>query len=108
MLWVGYTFDDEESQDETATYINGLKLKNGVVSRSKKVSLDLLNKAIHDLYTLLYHSLEERIIEKDVVKDGCKYCDYKAICQFRGEEKDERNRTSIKSILEGANDETES
>ena len=106
--WVGYTFDDEQGQDDTASFISGLKLKNGVVSRSKKVSLDLLNQAIHELYTLLYHSLEEGIIDKDVVKDGCKYCDYKAICQFRGEEKDERNRTSIKSILEGASDETES
>ena len=106
--WVGYTFKDEENQDETATFINGLKLKNGIVSRNKKVSLDLLNEAIHELYTLLYHSLEEGIIEKDVVKDGCKYCDYKAICQFRGEEKDERNRTSISTLIEGASDETES
>ena len=106
--WVGYTFEDEENQDETATFINGLKLKNGIVSRNKKVSLDLLNEAIHELYTLLYHSLEAGIIEKDVVKDGCKYCDYKAICQFRGEEKDERNRTSIESLIEGENDETES
>ena len=106
--WVGYTFEDEENQDETATFINGLKLKNGIVSRNKKVSLDLLNEAIHELYTLLYHSLEAGIIEKDVVKDGCKYCDYKAICQFRGEEKDERNRTSISTLIEGASDETES
>ncbi len=106
--WVGYTFYDEENQDETASYINGLKLKNGVVSRSKKISLELLHQALYDLYTLLYHSLEEGVIDKDVVKDGCKYCDYKAICQFRGEEKDERNRTSIKSLTEGASDEEES
>jgi ATP-dependent helicase/nuclease subunit B len=106
--WEGYTLDDESNQDKTASYIKGLKLKNGTVTRNKQYSIDLLNQALRDLYTLLYHSLEEGFIEKDVVKDGCTYCDYKAICQFRGEEKDERNRTSIKSLVEGGSDETES
>lgn len=106
--WVGYTLDDEANQDTSAKYIKGLKLKGGTVTRSKQYSIDLLNQAINELYTLLYHSLEEGVIDKDVVKDGCTYCDYKAICQFRGEEKEERNRTSIKSLVEGASDETES
>jgi len=100
--------DDEANQDTSAKYIKGLKLKGGVVSRSKQYNIELLNQAIRDLYTLLYHSLEDDVIDKDEVKDGCKYCDYKAICQFRGEEKEERNRTSIKSLVEGASDETES
>ncbi len=106
--WVGYTLDDEANQDTSAKYIKGLKLKGGTVTRSKQYNIELLNQAIRDLYTLLYHSLEDGVIDKDVVKDGCKYCDYKAICQFRGEEKEERNRTSIKSLVEGASNETES
>ena len=80
----------------------------GRIVRKKNISIDLLNQAIQELYALLYRSLEEGIIDKDVVKGSCQYCDYKAICQFRGEEKDERNRTSIESLIEGEHDETES
>ena len=106
--WTGYTFADEKNIDDTANYIEDLKIRNGDVVRKKNISIDLLNQAIQELYALLYRSLEEGIIDKDVVKGSCQYCDYKAICQFRGEEKDERNRTSIESLIEGEHDETES
>ena len=105
--WEGYTFSDVQNQDEEALYIKGLKLKEGRVD-GKTVQFDLLKKALFELYTQLYTELSEGNIAKDCVEGACEYCDYKAICQFRGEAKQERNRTSIPSLSEGEPNEAES
>jgi ATP-dependent helicase/DNAse subunit B len=60
------------------------------------------------LYAQLYDELSCGNIAKDCVEGACEYCDYKAICQFKGEAKKERNRTSIASLNEGAQNEAES
>lgn len=105
--WEGYTFNDVEHQDEQAMFIKGYKLKNGSVE-TKTVQFELLKQALFELYSQLYDELQSGKIAKDCVEHACEYCDYKAICQFKGEAKKERNRTSIASLNEGAQNEAES
>lgn len=105
--WEGYTFDDVEKQDEQARFIKGFKLKGDKVE-TKTVQFELLKQALYELYTQLYDELRCGVIAKDCVEGACEYCDYKAICQFKGEAKKERNRTSIASLSEGAQNEAES
>ena len=105
--WEGYTFDDVENQDEQARFIKGFKRK-GDKLETKTVQFELLRQALYELYAQLYDELSCGNIAKDCVEGACEYCDYKAICQFKGEAKKERNRTSIVSLNEGAQNEAES
>ena len=105
--WEGYTFDDVENQDEQARFIKGFKRK-GDKLETKTVQFELLRQALYELYAQLYDELSCGNIAKDCVEGACEYCDYKAICQFKGEAKKERNRTSIASLNEGAQNEAES
>ncbi len=105
--WDGYTFSDVEKQDEQGRFIKGFKRKGDGVE-SKTVQFELLKQALYELYTQLYDELRMGNISKDCVEHACDFCDYKAICQFKGEAKKERNRTSISSLSEGAQNEAES
>lgn len=105
--WEGYTFSDVEKHDEQGRFIKGFKRKGDTVE-TKMVQFELLKQALFELYTQLYDELSTGNIAKDCVEKACEYCDYKAICQFKGEAKKERNRTSISSLNEGVQNEAES
>ena len=105
--WEGYTFSDVENHDEHGKFIKGFKLKGDRVE-TKTVHFENLKQALFELYSQLYDELRMGNIAKDCVEKACDYCDYKAICQFKGEAMKERNRTSIPSLIEGAQNEAES
>ena len=85
-----------------------LNVRKGDKVETKTVQFELLRQALYELYAQLYDELSCGNIAKDCVEGACEYCDYKAICQFKGEAKKERNRTSSVSLNEGAQNEAES
>lgn len=82
----GWTFESFDTLDINANHIVSAKNKDGVIS-FPIMDLEIVEKAIEELYELLYKNLQDGNIQVDPVKDACTYCNYKSICRFKGEKK---------------------
>jgi ATP-dependent helicase/nuclease subunit B len=100
----GWTFDDPKTLDYHGRFITSIAEKNQVVSvrTGSAYSFELVIRALEELYNDFGSRLSKGDISRKCVKDACKYCDYKRICQFSRKPIDIKNRTTLSSLMEGA------
>ena len=84
----GWTFDDPLILDDNAKHTKGLYInKNGDVAvRSGNYDTLKTEQFIHEIYAYLAQELWSGNISASPIEGACTYCDYHAICQFKGRE----------------------
>ena len=96
----GWTFVLDESLDDDAKHIRGLSTNkdNQLSVRSGVYEFSKVNQFIQEIYTVLAQELWDGNISLTPSVEACTFCDYKAICQFKGQVKPLESRVEITSF----------
>ena len=96
----GWTFALDESLDEDTKHIKGLsRNKDGQLTvRSGVYEFSKVNQFIEEIYTVLVNELWQGNIALDPKPDACKFCDYKTVCQFKGQVNSLESRVELTSF----------
>ena len=96
----GWTFDNPVMLDDDANHINDLRInkEGAIVVYGGNYPFPKVEQFIHEIYTYLVYELWEGHIPLTPVEDACTYCDYPAICQFKGHQERPTSKVSFKSF----------